>query len=436
MSKAPEFALRGVYFHDGFDAEARHHAPLYWTEDRWRRQVTWLHACGINAVEFATMLEWSRIPSTTVEHDKIAARLRVLDLAHELGLGFGYLLSNTLVSTVPDGEAPGHQLQDRARVLCPRRPGNFEQTLAIQRYFVETYREADFFEEFAADWGGCPCGECGVPEYMRYVEALAGEVTRVNRRGLLYADTWCISYWGPDPISHGWRTVFDREITGSREVIAAIGSMPANVGLALPCHHLYRPLAFDSYGGRAATPVFPTAADLAPVLQAGRPILAWPHFVMDDDAARARAWGKVHSEVRYVRQMLLGLRSAGIDRVMGNLYLPGLQLPNTYAFGRLTAGTDLDPSHVLADFAAVVAHPADVGALTEVLMWLENGSYWQQQLPPDAREPDYPCSLSREAAATLCRSIRANPSPSMPLPVAARDWLDDLVRSVEGMDWA
>lgn len=436
MTPAPAFALRGVYFHDGFDAEARHHAPLYWGEDRWRRQVAWLHACGINAVEFATMLEWSRIPSTGVEHAKIAARLRVLDLAHELGLQFGYLLSNTLVSTVPEGEAPGHQLRDRARVLCPRLPGNFERTMAIQRHFVETYREADFFEEFAADWGGCQCGSCGVPDFMRYVEALAGEVARVNPGALLYADTWCISYWGPDPIPHGWRTVFDREITGSREVIASMQAMPANVGLALPCHHLYRPLAFDSYGSKAATPVFPTAADLDPVIREGRPILAWPHFVMDDDAARAPAWGKVHSEIRYIRRMLLGLQSAGIDRVMGNLYLPGLQLSNTYAFGRLATTPDLDPLDILAEFAAVVAHPADVAALTEVLAWLENNSYWQHQLPADGREPNLPCSLSREEAGDLCGTIRPNRSPAMPIPVAAQDWLDDLQRSIRGMDWA
>lgn len=349
------FRRRGVYFHDGFDAEPRRHAPLWWDEERWRRQIRWLLACGIDTVEFATMLEFSRIPSTDLERRKIADRLRVMDLAHSLGMRFGYLLSNTLVSTVPEGNEPGHQLRNRAVTLCPREPGNFERTMAIQRFFLETYRRADFFEEFAADWGGCHCGRCGVPEYLRYVRALAGDLAALNPKATLYADTWCIAYWGPDLAPRGWQPVFEREIAGSREVIEALPGLPRNVGLALPCHHLYRPLTFESYGGKKKTPAFPTAGDVRRARRGGRPVLAWPHFVMDDDAARAPAWGIVHSEARYIRALLLALRRAGIDQVIGNLYLPMLQLPNTFAFGRLTERPDRDPMEVLAEFARLVA---------------------------------------------------------------------------------
>ena len=58
------------------------------------------------------------------------------------------------------------------------------------------------------------------------------------------------------------------------ELGKALPTLPANVHLALPCHNLYRPLAYSSFGGRKLTPSFPAREDLQPVLDAGRKILA------------------------------------------------------------------------------------------------------------------------------------------------------------------
>lgn len=427
---APAFDLRGVYFHDGFLIDPPRHAPLTWDLPQWQAQLRWLQALGLNAIEFATMLEFNRRPSTALEARKIADRLRLLDLAHQVGMQFGYLLSNTVLSTVPPGEEPGDQLGDRAQVLCPRQPGNFARTIDIPLFYQQTYREADFFEEFAADWGGCTCGQCGVPDFLRYVRALAENLDRLNPRARLYANSWCISYWGKDPLAQGWRGVFEREISGTRELIAGLPSLPANTHLALPCHHHYRALAFSEYGSRARTPLFPTAADLAPLRAAGRQVLAWPHFVMDDDAYRPLAWGAVHCEVRYLRALVRSLAGSGIRQVMGNLYLPLLQLPNTFAFARLAADPGLEPAQVLADFAALIAHPADRSALAEVLAWVENHSYWHRQLPADARLPDLPCNLEGVAVEKAAARLRPNPAPDLPLPYPAGDWLADLRRSL------
>jgi hypothetical protein len=433
---AAPFSLRGVYFHDGFAAEPKSQAPLTWDHDTWRRQIDWLRACGINAVEFATMLEFNRIPSTKMERRKIADRLRILAYAHSVGMQFGYLLTNTVLSTVPADEAPGHQLQNRAVTLCPRIPGNFEKTVTIPKFYLETYRDADFFEEFAADWGGCNCGKCDVSDYLRYVRVLAERLGQLHPKAKLYADTWCIAFWRKDPLAHGWKEMFDNEIAGSRTVMAALPTLPANVHLALPCHHLYRPLAFQSYGGKQQTPVFPTEADVRQVRKAGREVLAWPHFVMDDDAFRAPAWGIVHSEVRYIRALLQTLRRIGVDRVMGNLYLPHLQLSNTFAYGQLLHDPDRDPRTVLQDFARLIARREDADKLTDVLTWVENNSYWQQQMPPDGRLPTLPCRLNRAEAGKIAHEIRPNAAPQLPLPVPAADWLHDLQRSLPRMDWA
>ncbi|MHB0999109.1 MAG: hypothetical protein ACYC27_07675 [Armatimonadota bacterium] len=430
------FKIKGIYFHDGFTVEPKTHAPLYWGREEWEREIKWLHAIGINAVEFATMFEFNRKPSTDMERKKIADRLRILELAHEFNMKFGYLLTNTTVSTVPEGEEPSHQGLGRAVELCPQEPGNFEKTIALQEWYMETFKNADFFEEFAGDWGGCTCGKCGVPDYLRYVEALSRKLAEVNPSAKLFADTWCISYWQGEPMKNGWKGVFDSEITGSREVIEAMPNLPDNVHFALPCHHLYRPLAFESYGGKNVTPPFPTADDVDSIHRAGREVLAWPHFVVDDDTGRAPAWGIVHSEVRYIQGLLRSLRSAGIDSVMCNLYLPYLQISNTYAYSRLLDDPDCDPQLIIREFAGLIVHPDDVDKLTDVFTWVENNSYWQIQMPEDGRLPNLSCSLTKESAIELANEIRPNPSPELPLPVTAASWLDDLRRSIPRMDWA
>ena len=251
----------------------------------------------------------------------------------------------------------------------------------------------------------------------------------------MYANTWCIAYWGPSPEEQGWEKVFDNEIRGSRAVIDQLDAMPKNTHLALPCHHLYRPLVYTTKGGKSNTPVFPTRDDIKRVEAMGRGVLAWPHFVMDDDTGRAPQWGLVHSEVRYIRQLLQRLQETGIDQVMGNLYLPFLQLLNTYAYGRLLDDPQAEPAAILRDFAALVAHKEDVEQLTEVLVWMENHSYWEEQMPEDGRLPELPCALDKARALKAVATIRPNASPEMPLPYPPADWLKDVARSIERMTW-
>lgn len=429
------FDVRGVYFHDGFAAEPKRLAPLFWDEPEWRRQIKWLSACGVNAVEFSTMLEFNRIPCTDMERGKIADRLQVLDLTHELGLQFGYILSNTVISTVPEEEEPGDQNQNRAVQLCPREGDNFEKTVALQAWYMNTYKEADFFEEFAADWGACHCGKCSVNDYMRYVEEFARRLTEQNKTAPLYANTWCISYWAENPIPKGWDYVFAHETPGSKEVIAALTSMPSNVHLALPCHNLYRPLVFSSFGGKKNTPVFPTLADVQSILDSGRHVMGWPHFVMDDDTGRAPQWGLVHVELRYIQAMLQSLRAAGLDRVMGNLYIPNLQLANAYGFGQLSQNPNADLAEIQTEFARNLVQAEDVTALVDVLCWLDNNSYWNEQMPEDAREPEFDISLTRDEVIGTVAKLRPASQPELPVPVEPAQWLDDLRSTIPRMTW-
>jgi hypothetical protein len=432
----PVMRTRGIYFHDGFTADPRELAPLYWDFGQWERLLVWLKACGINTIEFATMLEWTRIPSTELERRKIADRQRLAAAAHRFGMRFSHILTTTAVSTVPEGVEPSHQLNDRARVLCPREPGNFERTMDVQTHFLEAMREADMFEVFAADWGGCECGRCGTEDYLRYVRELALRAAALNPSARVFANTWAIAQWGPALVLGDWRSFWDREAANSRQVIDALPSLPPNVHLALPCHHVYRPLVFESYGGRAATPPFPSPDDMARVRATGRGVLAWPHFVVEDDAYRPDAWGIVHCEARYLAPLVRGLARLGVTHVMGNLYLPSLQLANTWIFGRLLDNPEADPMSLVREFAVIVAHPDDAEALAEVLAWMDNNSLWNSQMPADGRPEPFPVTLDRAAAARIAARIQPRALPPVALPMASADWLAHLRRSIGRMHWA
>ncbi len=431
-----KFMIRGVYFHDGFDVERKNHAPLYWDVEAWRRELDWLDVCGINAVEFATMLEFTRIPTTDLERTKIQDRLKVMELAHAKGMQFGYILTTTAVSTVPEDEEPGHQLKNRAAVLCPQERGNFEKTVGIQNWYLQTYRDADFFEVFAGDWGGCTCGRCGVSDYLRYVNALAEESASFDPKKPVFANTWAIGYWGADPLRDGWRGFFDSEIVKSREVLDRLGTLPGNVQVTLPCHHYYRPLTFSEYGGMSHTPLFPTREDVRTVQRSGRRLMAWPHFVMDDDVYRPAAWALVHVEARYLRALISRLSEAGIQEVMGNLYTPFIQLANTYAFGAFLRDPNLTAERVLQEFAAALVFRDDREALADVLAWMDNHSYWQEQLPEDARLPLFDVAMTKERAQRVVRDLRFLRSPALPIPITGEDYQELLAASLERMTWA
>lgn len=429
------FKTKGIFFHDGFDADPPSISPANWTLDQWCKQIDWLNSCHINTVEFGTMPDFSRIPSTAAEERRIADRLELLKYARSQGMRTAYRLSNTTVSTVPDGvEITANNRGSKD--LCPQVLDNLLKTVAIQKWYMNTFKDVDFFDEFAGDWGGCRCGQCGVADYIRYVKVLADELARVNPKTRLYANTWSISSWGPDITSRGWRAFFDQEVVGSRQVIASLWRLPVNTHIGIPCHNFYRPLAISVYGGREHAPAFPTDGEIQNIRRDGRDPIAWANFILDDDVTRPMAWGLVHSEVRHIRDFIQRLRELGINEVMCNLYLPTLQLSNTYAYGRLLGNPDDDPAAILRGFAELIADPDDVGKLTEVMTWLELNSSWRGQLPSSVYLPTLSCSLDRAQALALASRIRPNPAPTRPLPIPPEEWLSHLARSIERMTWA
>ena len=92
-----------------------------------------------------------------------------------------------------------------------------------------------------------------------------------------------------------------------------------------------------------------------------------------------------------------------------------------------------DPIDLIRDFAKLVVVRDDVDKLVEVMIWVENNSYWEEQMPEDSRLPKLPVTVSTQRARKLAGEIRPNAKPAMPLPVSSQQWLEDLQISIEKM---
>ena len=85
------------------------------------------------------------------------------------------------------------------------------------------------------------------------------------------------------------------------------------------------------------------------------------------------------------------------------------------------------------NFAKLVVVRDDVDKLVEVMIWVENNSYWEEQMPEDSRLPKLPVTVSTQRARKLAGEVRPNAKPAMPLPVSSQQWLEDLQISIEKM---
>jgi hypothetical protein len=92
-------------------------------------------------------------------------------------------------------------------------------------------------------------GQCGVPDFLRYVRVLAERLKQLNPQATLYANTWRISYWGKEPLAQGWKGVFEKEIVGSREVVAHRDAAAKHAGLirSNPSPSLPLPLSAETW---------------------------------------------------------------------------------------------------------------------------------------------------------------------------------------------
>jgi hypothetical protein len=234
-----------------------------------------------------------------------------------------------------------------------------------------------------------------VEQYLDYVRFYAQHLAAEQPKARPWANLWSISSWQkpkyPIPTSltdPNWRPFWDDEITFSERFLAMLDRVPPAVGLAFPLHHWYRGFCQRWYA-KEELPFWPGFDLLKGLAQQGRPILAWTHFIVENDPYHGRLWGTLSVRLRYLRQLAGLLSQAPFEGVMGNVY-SARQALNLHAFVRFCREPGLAVEEVIADFAAEVARPEGAALLQDLLVHLENRDPWQEDLPPYRRLPPIP----------------------------------------------
>ncbi len=396
----------GVYIHDGFTFAPQNECPYTWGTSEYGRYLDWLKGAGVQIVEFCQQMGWYRHPTLPAELDRLRVRQGLVAGARRRGLEYWQILGTNLVSQLPWDQVPPGQLElsESDCVTCPQEKDGFRRTAELGQYFTRCFHGAQAFEIFAGDWGGCGCGRCDIEQYLQYVQWHACYLAEEQPAARTWANLWSISSWqkrpgGPvaslsDP---RWRRFWDDEIVFSEQFISALDRIPPQVGIAFPLHHWYRGFCQQWYR-QEELPFWPGLDLLGELSRAGRPLVAWTHFIVENDPYHGRLWGTLSVRLRYLKRLCGLLSQAPFEAVMGNVY-SARQALNLYAFARFCRQSDLPLEGVLGDFVDQVALPGGRERLYNLLVYLENRDPWQEDLPNYMRLPPMPeeHTLSRQA---------------------------------------
>ena len=395
------------------------------------RFMPFVKYCGYNTLEFC---DYSfEYPESGRANYLESSRIRIAD-AHREGLKLFIILSTNMSRewAALRGEPSGDALT-KIMFNPVARPDEFKQRIDdVQRSIEKGFSEADGFEVFAGDWGGCMGEGCDYEQYLSFGRAYAQVLRKLGLHSQLTLNTWAIANWGItfDP---GKTTLWDAETHLSQKVIDSDISFADAV--TLPGHNLYRGLVRTLYTeANRSVPDWPDPVAIQTIHAKGKRAYLWPHFIVDDDRSRRMTWRKVHFEVRYLKELAEKSRALGIDGVFVNAYNPPYQMGNIFAYGQLNRDPAKPARTILREFAALIAQQGGVDRLTEVFSFLENHSWWGSQMPANYRLKPLPCKIGtyEEARASLGEVTPLNQSPA-PLLMPPKDYLAEVASTLAFM---
>ena len=425
----------GVYIHDGFTFEPRSECPYYWSLADYARFLDWLKVAGVDLVEGCQQMGWYRYPILPEELDRLRVRQGLIDEAHRRGMEYWQILGTNLLSQLPWDRVPAGQLElnESNCTICPQEQDGFRRTTELGQYFARCFKGSQAFEIFAGDWGGCDCGRCGLDQYQQYIDYHANRLAQEQPGAQVYANLWSISSWqkrqgGPlssfdDP---RWRRMWDDEIRLSEQFLSRLERIPQGVGFSFPLHHWYRGFCQQWYR-QDELPFWPSLEYLTELHNQGRKLVAWTHFIVENDPYHGRLWGTLSVRLRYLRQLTKDLLRAPFEAVMGNVY-SARQALNLYAFVRFCREPDLSVEDALAGFVQEVALPGGREYLFDLLLHLENLDPWEADLPEYRRLPRLPEKASFQSLEHGLAGLATHLNPQSPLLL---NGVEHFARSVE-----
>ena len=370
------FGTIGFYaFDDVTDAKCK-----FWT------------ACGIDTIELLDV-GWYFRAGQPLESRNLTMRGWIAK-AHKYGLKVVVILLTNLEqwtgeATVGNGSGKEFDPQDEEKMN--ERLGYIEKQ-------VEAFSAADGFSLFAGDPGGVggitvnrPKGD--VQYYLDMVVKVREIVREKAPDAFFNANIWAVSQW-ERATYNPFNFVFWRaEDENGKKIIEMGDLINSDIGIEIPGHDYYRPLALRLYSQYKQYPdePFPSKryTDTAKANGTER-IWGFSHFLLDelDDVDAERGSDRLGITTRYLKKYVDSMDAAGMNGLIAGQCRIENYL-NLYAFARFSQDSSLTPEDVLREYASYLVPAEQVDTLTEIFKVLENDSNWHRKMPEEFREPDF-----------------------------------------------
>jgi len=202
------------------------------------------------------------------------------------------------------------------------------------------------------------------------------------------------------------------------EVLKEADRFNSNIGIEIPAHDFYRPLALRLYSenNEYPNPLFPSADDIKELKNKNTArIWAFSHFLLDeldDGDVKGNARTKLPNlNTRYIYKYIESIRNVGFNgAIAGHSTLENFI--NLYAFARFANDETATPESVLKEYAKYIATDETYITLFRIFKYLENNSNWHQKLPLSDRIELFNTDIkSTEEALELFQTIEIRKEP-------------------------
>jgi hypothetical protein len=323
-----------------------------------------------------------------------------------------------------------------------------EVKLADRLYYiglsVEAMSKADGFTFFAGDPGGIPNG-MGPGTVDDYIE-MALKVSEVVREkapdAAFNINPWAVTMFETPNVSAMTAAFWLKETVLSKIIIDNENLLGKDIGIELPGHDHYRPLAIRLLTQTNNMPEkpFPQKEDVDKIFAKNTPrVWAWPYFLLDEADDGDRGVNNTvlpQIETRYIEKYISDMRETGVNGIIGSWSYAGYQskMLNTYAFGRLASDVTATSEGVIAEFAQFIAKPESRDELTEILKYIENNSNFENKLPDEHQLDEYDTSIeSPQQALEILATVEVNDINKFPLANTPEKYLQQLKERLELM---
>ena len=321
----------------------------------------------------------------------------------------------------------------------------WNERLEYLKMTVSRLKNADGFTFFAGDPGGITnsMGSGSFENFVKMAADVRDMVSETAPGAEFKINTWAVTMFQTPSVSAETPQFWQRETENCKKILEIAGFVGDDVGIELPCHDYYRPLALRLYAKYNMKPElkYPQKDDIKILAERGTGnIWAWPYFLLDeaDDGDRG---GTVKTdlpqlETRYISRYISSVRELGFNGIIGSWSYAGYQNKclNTYAFARMANDKTVTPEQVIDEFASLIATEQTAGALSEILKFIENDSNFEKKLPKSERIEHFQTSFSDPGSALeALADVVALDKSSIALPISPSDYLNRIAERLKLM---